>query len=204
MENSLAKNRELTYKLVGTALLTAIVVVLQLVGGAIKIGTFSISLVLMPIVVGAALFGMWSGAWLGFVFGVMVLATGDAALFLGLGTPFCVPGTIITVLLKGTMAGLGAAAVYRLLESKNKYVAVLVASIVSPVVNTLLFFSGCLIFFFDGIQANFASGENVMVFIIVNFIGINFILELAINLALNPVIVRIVDIGKKTFSGKTR
>ena len=80
MEKSLVKNRDLTYKLVGTALLTAIVVVLQLVGGAIKIGTFSISLVLMPIVVGAALFGIWSGAWLGLVFGVMVMATGDVLL----------------------------------------------------------------------------------------------------------------------------
>lgn len=115
MEKSLVKNRDLTYKLVGTALLTAIVVVLQLVGGAIKIGTFSISLVLMPIVVGAALFGIWSGAWLGLVFGVMVMATGDAALFLAVN----VPGTIITVLAKGILAGLAAGAVYKFLEKRT-------------------------------------------------------------------------------------
>lgn len=197
MENSLAKNRDLTYKLVGTALLTAIVVVLQLVGGAIKVGTFSISLVLMPIVVGAALFGIWSGAWLGFVFGVMVMATGDAALFLAVN----VPGTIITVLAKGILAGLAAGAVYKLLEKKNKYVATLLASIASPVVNTGVFLIGCAVFFLDTIKS-WAGDGPVFQYMIVGLVGINFILELAINLVLNPVIVRIVDIGKKTFSGK--
>ena len=197
MENSLAKNRDLTYKLVGTALLTAIVVVLQLVGGAIKVGTFSISLVLMPIVVGAALFGIWSGAWLGFVFGVMVMATGDAALFLAVN----VPGTIITVLAKGILAGLAAGAVYKLLEKKNKYVATLLASIASPVVNTGVFLLGCAVFFLDTIKS-WAGDGPVFQYMIVGLVGVNFILELAINLVLNPVIVRIVDIGKKTFSGK--
>ncbi len=199
MENSLAKNRELTYKLVGTALLTAIVVVLQIVGGAIKIGTFSISLVLMPIVVGAALFGIWSGAWLGLVFGVMVMATGDAALFLAVN----VPGTIITVLAKGILAGLAAGAVYKLLEKKNKYVATLLASIASPVVNTGVFLIGCAVFFMDTIKT-WAGDGPVFKYMIVGLVGFNFILELAINLVLNPVIVRIVDIGKKSFSGKAK
>lgn len=199
MENSLAKNRELTYKLVGTALLTAIVVVLQIVGGAIKVGTFSISLVLMPIVVGAALFGIWSGAWLGLVFGVMVMATGDAALFLAVN----VPGTIITVMAKGILAGLAAGAVYKLLEKKNKYVATLLASIASPVVNTGVFLIGCAVFFMDTIKSR-AGDAPVFKYMIVGLVGFNFILELAINLVLNPVIVRIVDIGKKSFSGKAK
>lgn len=199
MEKSLVKNRDLTYKLVGTALLTAIVVVLQLVGGAIKIGTFSISLVLMPIVVGAALFGIWSGAWLGLVFGVMVMATGDAALFLAVN----VPGTIITVLAKGILAGLAAGAVYKFLEKKNRYVATLLASIASPVVNTGVFLIGCSVFFLDTIKS-WAGDAPVFQYMIVGLVGINFILELAINLVLNPVIVRIVDIGKKTFLGKTK
>ena len=199
MENSLAKNRELTYKLVGTALLTAIVVVLQIVGGAIKVGTFSISLVLMTIVVGAALFGIWSGAWLGLVFGVMVMATGDAALFLAVN----VPGTIITVLAKGILAGLAAGAVYKLLEKKNKYVATLLASIASPVVNTGVFLIGCAVFFMDTIKSG-AGDAPVFKYMIVGLVGFNFILELAINLVLNPVIVRIVDIGKKSFSGKAK
>lgn len=197
MENSLAKNRDLTYKLVGTALLTAIVVVLQFIGFFLRFGTFSISLVLMPIVVGAALFGIGSGAWLGFVFGVVVLATGDAAAFLAIN----IPGTIITVLAKGALAGLAAAAVYKLLEKKNKYVAVLVASIACPVVNTGVFLVGCAVFFLDTLK-EWAGGTPVLQYMIFGLVGINFIIELVINLVLNPVIVRIVDIGKKTRANK--
>ena len=72
-----------TQKIVGLGLFTAIVIVLQLMGSFIRFGTFSISLVLVPVVIGAALYGAGAGAWLGFVFGVVVLLSGDAAAFLG-------------------------------------------------------------------------------------------------------------------------
>ncbi|MBQ7714736.1 MAG: ECF transporter S component, partial [Clostridia bacterium] len=54
-------------KLVQIALITAIVVVLQLIGAVIHFGPFSVSLVLVPIVIGAILYGPLAGAWLGFV-----------------------------------------------------------------------------------------------------------------------------------------
>ena len=66
------KKRLDTRTLTGMALLTAVVVILQLLGAFVRFGPFSISLVLIPIVVGAALYGVWAGAWLGFVFGVVV------------------------------------------------------------------------------------------------------------------------------------
>lgn len=97
-----------TRTLVGLGLLTAIVIVLQFIGAFLKFGTFSISLVLMPIVVGAALYGVFAGAWLGLVFGIVVLLSGDANLFLGIN-PF---GTIVTVLLKGILAGAVSGLVY--------------------------------------------------------------------------------------------
>ena len=68
MNNSNGKTR----RLAGLALFTAIVVVLQLLGSFIKVGPFAVSLVLIPIVVGAAVYGVSAGAWLGFVFGVVV------------------------------------------------------------------------------------------------------------------------------------
>ena len=78
-------------KIAGVGLLTALVVVLQLLGSFIKFGTVSISLVLIPIVVGAALYGVGAGAWLGGVFAVVVLCQPDTALFLNMsifGTNF--------------------------------------------------------------------------------------------------------------------
>ena len=83
-----------TKKLVGLSVLTAIIIVLQALAISIRFGIFNITLVLIPIVVGAALYGYKAGAWLGFVFSVVVLFT-DAGAFLAIS----VPGTIITVIL---------------------------------------------------------------------------------------------------------
>ena len=124
-----------TQKVVGIGLFTAIIVVLQLVASVIKFGPFSITLVLAPIVIGAALYGIGAGAWLGLVFGASVLISGDAAVFL----PINPIGTVITVLLKGLLAGLVAGAVYKAIEDKNKTVAVVCAGIACPIVNTGIF-----------------------------------------------------------------
>ena len=185
-----------TRALVGVALFTAIVVVLQLLGSFIKFGPFSISLVLIPIVVGAAVYGARSGMWLGFVFGVAVLLSGDAAAFLAVN-PF---GTIVTVLLKGALAGLAAGLVYKLFEKYNRTAAVIAAAFVCPVVNTGIFLLGCLIFFMDTITVwgqNLGFGDNVGKYMIFGLCGGNFLFELGINLILSPLIVRIINIGKE-------
>lgn len=181
-----------TNQMVGTAVFTAIVFVLQFVSMYLRFSTFSITLVLMPVVVGAAMYGLLSGAWLGFVFGVAVLLTGDAAAFLAVNAI----GTIIVVLLKGALAGLAAAAVYKLLEKKNRYLAVFAASVVCPVVNTGVFLLGCIIFFMDTVT-EWAGGTDVGKYMIFGLVGVNFLIELGINLLLNPIIVRIISIAKK-------
>ena len=182
-------------KITGTAILTAVVVVLQLLGSFIKFSTFSISLVLVPIVIGAALYGTLAGGWLGFVFGLTVLLSGDAAAFLAVD----VLGTIVVVLLKGTLAGICAGLVYTLLKSKSQYLAVIVAAIVCPVINTGIFLLGCKIFFMDTINAWAASFgfENAGRYMIVGLVGLNFVFEMLVNIILSPVILRILTIVKK-------
>lgn len=183
-----------TKALVGTGILTAIVVVLQAMAIGIRFGTFSITLVLIPIVVGAALYGYKAGAWLGFVFGVVVLLT-DAGAFLAIN----VPGTIITCVLKGMLAGAAAGLVYKLLENKSRWAAVICAAVVCPIVNTGVFLLGCTVFFLDTIRewGQGAGFENVGVYMIVGFVGINFLIEMGVNIMLSSVIVRIMDIIKK-------
>ena len=192
--NTVAKNHVRTQKLVGTAILTAIVVILQFVSLNLRFTLFSITLVLMPVVLGAALYGVATGAWLGFVFGIVVLATGDAATFLAIS----IPATVAIVLVKGTLAGFVSGAAYKLLERFNRYAAVIVASILSPVTNTGVFLIGCRLFFWETIKS-WASGEgqSVVNYVIFGLCGINFIIELGINLVLDPAIVRIIDIVKK-------
>ncbi|MDD2956072.1 MAG: ECF transporter S component [Oscillospiraceae bacterium] len=185
-----------TKTLVGLALFTAIVVVLQFAGSFIRVGPFSISLVLVPMVVGAAVYGYKSGAWLGFVFGLVVLLSGDAAAFL----PVNPVGTVAVVLVKGLLAGLCAGLVYKLLEKYNVYAAVAAAAVACPLVNTGVFLLGCRLFFMPTISSwaeGAGFGSEVGTYMIVGLVGFNFIFELLVNVVLSPIIVRIINIGKK-------
>ena len=188
-----------TQKLTLLALMTAIVVVLQLLGSFIRFGGFSVSLVLVPIVLGAAILGVGAGAWLGLVFGVTVLVSGDAAAFFSINAL----GTVVTVLGKGVLAGLAAGAVYRLLVNKSQLAATVAAAVVCPVVNTGIFFLGCVTFFLDAISEIAAGqGQNVFAFIIFVYIGGNFLFELLFNVVLAPVILRLVAVGRKMIDKK--
>ena len=181
-----------TASLVLCAMLTALVAVLQFTGGAIRFGPFSMSVVLIPIVVGAAMCGTVAGAWLGLAFGITVLISGNAAAFLAVNPG----GTVVTVLLKGALAGLLAGAVYKAIEKKNKVVATIVAAIICPVVNTGIFLIGCRLFFFDTIKT-WAAGTNVFVYMITGLVGFNFLFELGLNIILSPTIVKLTKLGRK-------
>lgn len=179
------------------ALFTAIVAVLQMLGIAIRFGVFAVSLVGVPIIIGGALMGPLAGAWLGLVFGITVLVSGDAALFLTWNPA----ATVAIVLLKGTLAGLAAGGVYRLLEKKNSFLAVLAAAVVCPLVNTGVFFLGCMLFFLEDcvrFAANLGiTGSGPMV-VMTAFIGFNFFFELGLDLVLSGIVDRLIHIGKKS------
>ena len=183
-----------TETLVLAALMTALVVILQFMGSFVRLGPFQCSLVLMPIVVGAAMCGPKVSAWLGFVFGMVVLLNGDAAAFLTVNAI----GTVITVLAKGTLCGLCAGLVYNLLKEKNKYLAVFAAAIVCPIVNTGVFLIGCFLFFFKTVEAwGLASGfDNVIAYMFLGLVGGNFLFEMITNIVLCPAIVRVLNLRK--------
>lgn len=184
-----------TKTIVGLSLFTAIVVVLQLLGSFIRFGMFSISLVLVPIVVGAALYGAASGAWLGLVFAAVVLLSGDASAFFVIN-PL---GTVLTVILKGVLSGYAAGILYRALHKKNETVAVIASAVVCPVVNTGIFLIGCLLFFMEPVSAwaeAFGFGDNVTRYMFLGLAGGNFLFELLFNVVLSPVIVRLIKLGK--------
>ena len=180
-----------TQKIVGIGLFTAIIVALQLLAASIKFGPFSITLVLAPIVIGAALYGIGAGAWLGVAFGVSVLISGDAAAFMTINPA----GTVVTVFLKGMLAGLVTGLIYKALESKNKTVAVVLAGITCPIVNTGIFLAGCYLFFQEWLVSVF--GTTGFATVVTGLVSVNFAVELGINMVLASVIVRVIDIGKK-------
>ncbi len=199
--HSSKKQKMSTETLVLGAILTAMVILLQFMGAFIKFGIFSVSLVLIPIVIGAATCGEKVGAWLGLVFGIIVIASGDAALFMGIS----VVGTIVTVLVKGVACGYLAGLAYKLVAKYNRYVAVAVAALVCPLVNTGIFLAGCGLFFLDTIK-EWAGGGNVVMFAITGLVGFNFLFELGTNIVLSPVIVRILNVPfiDKLINGKKK
>lgn len=184
-----------TKRLVGEALFSALVVILQLLGSFIRFGPFSISLVAMPIVVGAAVYGVSAGTLLGLVFGVTVLLSGDAAPFMAAS----VGGTIFTVLAKGILCGTAAGFVYKLFEEKQGTLAAVLSAIVCPIVNTGVFLICCFIFFIPILTewATAAGFENMGRYMILGLVGGNFLVELITNVLLCPVIIRLIKYGKK-------
>ena len=152
-------------------------------------------MVLLPIVVGAAVYGWKSGAWLGFAFGTAVLLSGDAAAFLAVN-PLA---TVFVVLVKGIACGFAAGYLYHLLESVNRVLAVFSAAIICPIVNTGIFLLGCKLFFLETVSAwGAAMGyENVAAYMFLGLAGVNFLIELCVNILLAPVIVRLIRIGNK-------
>ena len=194
-------------RMVEMAMLVALVVVLQLISAMIPPigGMVSITLTLVPVVVGAILFGVKGGAVLGFAFGMIVMINCITALDPGGNllwniNPFF---TAMICLVKGTAAGLIPALLYRVatvksesLTSRKKYVAALLAALSAPIVNTGLFVCGMFAFFRDTLYA-WAGGTQVFTYILVGLAGINFLVEFLINIILTPAIVRVVEAVRK-------
>ena len=196
---------EKTRRLTGLALMTAIIVVLQVVASFVKFGPFTITLALAPIIIGAALYGAGAGAWLGAVFGVVVLIACIAGWDQG-GNILFTANPLLTAALcivKGAAAGLVSGAVFRAIMARHYPMgaaitagilcpgAAITAGILCPVVNTGIFIAGLTLCFYDTLVA-WAGGSDLVFYIITVLTGVNFVLELAINLVLSTVIVRVV------------
>lgn len=173
----------------GVALLIAVMIVLQFVGTLlpIKIGPVSISFVLIPIVIGAAVYGPTAGAVLGGAFGIMAnifcangMDAGGHMVFQA--SPLL---CILVVMAKGILCGYAAGWAYRLVAKWNDYVAMICAAIICPVVNTGVFLLGMRLFFMDVLQ-QWAGGSNIAGYILTGIILVNFLPELILNVAVSP------------------
>ena len=171
---------------------TAIIVVLQLISYVVKIGTFNLSLVLIPIVLGAYLYGAKVGAFLGTVFGVVVTIccfTGmdSGGYILVSASPIL---TSLVCIVKGTAAGFLSGLAANLLKGKNDTLAIMVCAIIAPVANTGIFCAAMVLFFKD-ILTSWAGGTNLVTYIIVGLTGVNFVIELVLNIITAPALLQV-------------
>lgn len=180
-------------RMTGIGLLIALIVVLQFVSGIIPpIAGFPISLVLIPIVLGAAIYGAKVGMLLGGIFGVIVLINcingkdpGGQMVFQA--NPYI---CALVVLAKGILAGLGSGFVYRLLKKSNHYLAMLCSAIVCPVLNTGIFVV-CMLVFFPDVLSAWAGGGDILNYVLTGLVVVNFLPELLINIVFSPAGARI-------------
>lgn len=187
------------------AVLVALVVVLQLWGSGIQVGLgLNLSFVLIPITLGSIILGPFAGGILGFVFGFIVLMTGVTGAniftaYLLADSPIL---TVLTVLLKGTVAGVVSGVLFDLIKNRSKLTAVFVASAVVPILNTTIFILGVLCMsqtinsFVSAYMPTF-NGMSIMYIIIIGLVGINFFVELLINLLCSPALHTVVCVVER-------
>lgn len=197
-------NKTHIQRLVVTAILAAIVIVLQIFV-SIPIGSFTITLTLVPIMIGAILLGPSCGAFLGGVFGITVsiqVVTGAAGV---LSFAMFEQKPVITIaicLLKGILAGLCSGWIFKLFEKlKKEKLGVILSAAACPIVNTGIFVTALFVFYY-ALMSQFAaetSFAGAAAFIFIGIVGLNFVVEFAINVLLIPVVLRVIHIVGSKF-----
>ncbi len=194
------KNRSSIVKMTYFAITLALMLVLHFAIGSIPIGTTKISVVLIPISLGAMLMGPVAGAALGLIYGAIVLiqfgvmAMDPFTAILFQNAPFM---TALICLVKTTLAGFLSGLFYKLLKGKNQILATFVAAATTPIVNTGVFILLCLTIS-DVLLVNFvAEGSSVILFLIVGCAGWNFIWEFIVNMIFAPAMNNVATVVSK-------
>lgn len=181
----MAKKERVNQKLVTMselAVLTALILLMAFTPvGYIKTAGLEITLITIPVIVGAIVIGPAGGAFLGGVFGltsflqcVMGLSAFGATL-LSINPVYTFLVTFPTRLLMGLFTGL----VWKLWKKKS-VAAYSVTSLVGALTNTVLFMSTLVIFFYhtEFIQSIVTSvGATNVISFVVAFVGINGLVE---------------------------
>ncbi|MCL2397180.1 MAG: hypothetical protein FWC93_03850 [Defluviitaleaceae bacterium] len=191
---------EKTRRMVGIAIFAAIIIALQMFATAVNYvtpGTIPIALVLPPLVIGAAMYGVKAGAVLGFCFGIVVVGSGifgfapTSAMMWNVNPIIFVVGTLG----RGLAVGFVAGATYKLFARKDIFMGVWAAAIIAPIINTGIFIF--VLFLFVEILVTADEPVSFLQRLITAFVGINFMMEMVVNIVIAPAISRIIRVGKK-------
>lgn len=173
------------HKITGIGLLIAISFVLTIIGNNISIGPVAINLSLIPIAIGAIMYGPIAGLAIGMVNGLAVLLAPSTSVFLSHNVFF----TIVTCLLKTGLSGLIAGFIFKLFKKVNYSLAVILSCVLIPIINTGIF-AGCVFLFFYDLLLK-GQGANAFVYFCLTIVGWNFIFELLVSSILSPTIIHV-------------
>ena len=187
------ENSSKVKKITGIAILLAIEIVLQTIGNFLSATGVAINLALIPIALGAIMYGPLAGALLGFVNGLVVLYGGTTMPFWS----YSAVGTLATCLSKCTIAGAISGLLYMLISKKNKLIASIVASLIIPILNTTIFVILYATIFNGMYKESVPEDMTLLTVLFTSFIAINFIIEFSITTVLTPTINKIIRIVRK-------
>lgn len=181
-----------TRTITGVAILLAIEIIFQVIGNFVAFpGGINLNLALIPIAIGAIVYGPLAGAFIGFMNGLLVLFSPSTQSFFMVNAPL---GTVITCLSKGILAGLISGFVYKAISKKNTSIGSIVASLLVPIINTGIFALCAFTVLLPAIRANNSNSESLWKFIFLTLIGFNFIFEFLVTAVLTPAITKIMKI----------
>ena len=190
------KNKGLNVAVIG--IFAAVVGVLQFISAFVKIGSFPLTLTLIPIVLGAVLYGPKAGSALGAVFGIVVVICCFTGIDVG-GQILVQANPVLTTVVcmaKGILAGLLPGLVFRAVGGKKPYLGTVLSAIVAPIGNTGLFLI-CMMVFFKDVLVSWAGGSDVVYYVFTGLVGWNFVIEMVINIIAAPMLYRVSKAVKK-------
>ncbi|HBL84962.1 MAG: hypothetical protein A2Y17_06985 [Clostridiales bacterium GWF2_38_85] len=185
------KTNKNNFFIASQALFAALILLLTLVFGSIKIGLVEITFIIVPVAIGGMLFGPKSGALLGGVFGISsflqcIMGTSFFGVWLLGINPFY---TFILCVIPRILMGWLSAVIFKSLtkNGREKIIPYIIASICTPLFNTI-FFVGTFALLFNNQLMGLAneSGFNVWYYTIVVFVGINGLIEIIVSLLISP------------------
>lgn len=202
----MSKNKKMSKQnilvLTENAMLAAIIVLMAFTPiGYLQVGIVKMTFIMIPVAVGAITLGEKSGAFLGLVFGItsFVQCFGldiFGTTLMGINPIFTFIMCIIPRVLMGYLCGL----IYKVLTKVKKGIAVVIASLSAPVINTV-FFMGMLILFFgksDYIMSMREGTANLWAFLVA-FVGLNGIMEIVTTLVIAPPVAVAVEKATKKY-----
>ena len=177
-----------TLKIALTAVFACIVFVLSYFGSFVRIGTVSIALTMIPIVLGGIYIGPWAGAFLGTIFGLTVYFTDATAALLITENWFY---TFLGCVVRAALAGWIPALVYKFIAKKSEIIGAIVASVLAPIINTGIF-SLCVFTIFHDffLAAATEKGQTLGYFVLAVIIGINFVFEYLTTVVITPLLAK--------------
>jgi uncharacterized membrane protein len=188
-----------TGQITGTAIMAAVIIALQAFStgiNAVTPGTIPIALVLPPIIVGAAMYGVKSGAILGLSFSAVVLCSGIFGIAPLSTTMWGISPAIMTIgtLGRGLAIGIAAAVLYNVFSKKSVYAGVLSAAIIVPFINTIIF--TIVAFLLIEVLGAEGPGLTILQRATAIMISVNFLIELVFNIVISSALVTVINAVK--------